>query len=128
MLQKVVIVQEGQWGIASRQGGDYDGWEKTLGRAIESARREDPVTHEKEKVAEVEFATLSDAMEMVSRSRVDVLVFDSRSMLHHARKVKQAYPKLKVVLFTGLIPEDEVILVSKGWPLGIDMVRRIILE
>lgn len=79
-------------------------------------------------MAEVEvMETANDALRLIMGEKIDVLVFISRGMMTKARKIKKEYPKLKIVLFTGLIPDEEIILVSKGWLLGVKETQRIIL-
>lgn len=122
-MKKIVIVKEGSWGSLTRQ--EYENWVDLVKRIMEGAEEVNPLTHQKEKAAEVEVVeTLSDALKQLGTT--DILVFVTRGMLSEARKVKRGHPRVKVVLFTGLIPDDEVILVSKRWAKP-EVIRTILL-
>ncbi len=126
-MQKVIIVKEGEWGTLSTKKGDYDSWLSILQEAVEDAVREGP-GGKKEKVATVEVVdTLDEALKKLQNERIDAIVFKSRGMLNEARKIKQEHRRTRVIVFTGLIPDDEVILIDKGWLLGREEIQRIIL-
>lgn len=78
--------------------------------------------------AEVETVeTVEDARERLSRGGVDVLVFNSRSQISAARELKRAFPNVPIIVMTGLIPKEEVIIVCKSW-LTNQGARHIILD
>src|SRR3989344_1402236 len=98
MMKKVVIVREGQWGLV------------------------------KKKIAEVEVVEASaEALLKLRMGGIDTLIFISRDKLAEARQIKKVHRRLKVVLFTGLIPEEEIILVDKGWLLDSREIKHIVL-
>ncbi|OGC47426.1 hypothetical protein A2713_02330 [candidate division WWE3 bacterium RIFCSPHIGHO2_01_FULL_35_17] len=120
-MRKVIIVQEGQWGIVTKK--NYDEFIKILKKIVENA-----VDGNKERIAEVEVVeTSAEALTRLEMKRIDTLIFISRDMLAEAKKIKKVHHRLKVVLFTGLIPEEEVILVDKGWLFSSKEIERIIL-
>lgn len=109
-MQKVVIVKEGEL-----KKGSYDLWVTLLKRMMDG-------------LAEVEVAeTFDDALVIMGKSEVDALIFISRSMIPRAREIKKERSRLKVVLFSGLIPDDEIILIDKAWGLSHEALRKIIL-
>ena len=55
------------------------------------------------------------------------LVFLSRSMIPAAQKIKAQRPRWDVIVFTGLIPEDEVKVVQKNW-LDVNFVKQVLLH
>lgn len=126
-MQRVIIVKEGEWGMLSTEKGDYDAWLGILQRAVEDAVAES-LDGKKLKMATVEVVdTLNEALEKLRNGRIDAIVFNSRGMLDQARKIKREHRNTKVIVFTGLIPDDEVILVDKGWLLDKKQIQRIIL-
>ena len=108
--KKVVIVNEGGWGMVTKK--DYDGIVKAIKWMLERATRE--ISGKEEKRAE--FVRVVDTTEKALEvNDVDVLIFNSRSMIPEAREIKKKYQRIKVIVLTALIPDDEIILVDKGW-------------
>ena len=126
-MKRVVFVNEGSWGEA--QDSDYDVWVQTIKRVLEGEENTSLKDgNKKEKVAKVDIVeSLQDALSIVNRGQVDTLVFRTRAMLDKAREVKKNHKHLRVVVFTGLVPDDEVILLQKGWG-GLDLVRDVCLR
>lgn len=126
-MKKVVIVREGGWGDLDSKKGSYDTYIAFLKRTIESAEEKDIPTGKMQKVAEVE---IIDDLAMVSArlsGSIDTLIFLSRGMLYSARKIKETHPQLKIVVFTGLIPDEEIIIIDKGWSLNPKQIQKVIL-
>jgi len=57
---------------------------------------------------------------------ITAVVFISRGMEKEAERIAKAYPKVRVIVFTGLIPEGKVIWVKKA-TVDIETVRKIVL-
>jgi len=45
----------------------------------------------------------------------DTLVFVTLGMRYKADEIKKKHPKLRVIITTGLLPEDEAIVVQRTW-------------
>lgn len=115
-MKRVLIVLEGQWGIATEE--DYKRIARSMKESIE--RREVVKDGKKERLATVIIVgTLGEAekilQDMPINYRIDVLFFLSRSAISQARAIKKKYPLLLVVVLTGLVPEDEIVIVNKNW-------------
>jgi hypothetical protein len=54
----------------------------------------------------------------------DVLVFLSRALIQSARETKHNHPNVRVVVITGLIPEEEVIILSSEWLGGVEALEK----
>ena len=122
MEKKVIIVKQGYWG--DMREGEYEAMISLLER------------RSVDEGVEVKLApTFADAQDLLKQEEASSLVFISRGMLHEARQIKDNYPKLRVVVFTGLLPEPEeypfslegLVLVDKGKMLGRAAVREAIL-
>ena len=111
--KRVVIVDEGRWGMATKK--DYDGVVRTIKWMLERATKK-IFGQEKKRAGFVKVVDTTEmVLEMIKSNDVDVLIFNSRSMISEAREIKRKYRHLKVIVLTGLIPDDEIILVDKGW-------------
>ena len=114
--KRVVIVSEGGWGKVTPL--EYEEQAQQFARTFEcvtgctfsSSSRTELLAEFVQVVA-----TAKEASELVRANAVDVVVFISRSMISEARELKKARSRLKVVVLTGLIPDDEIILVDKMW-------------
>ena len=114
--KRVVIVSEGEWGKVTPL--EYEEqvqqfartFERATGYTFSSSSRTELLAESVQVVA-----TAKEASELVRANTVDVVVFISRSMISEARELKKARPRLKVVVLTGLIPDDEIIFVDKTW-------------
>ncbi|MDO8577411.1 MAG: hypothetical protein Q7R55_00900 [Candidatus Wildermuthbacteria bacterium] len=130
MAKKVFIVQEGEWGQMHQKKGDYDSFVRRIKEILEEAERPVPFTggKQKGKVAEVQVVTdHKPALEIAQQDpRNSILVFVTRGMLGIAEEIKAANPKLKVVLFTGLFPEDRVVIATKV--VSRELVEDIVLD
>lgn len=107
MEKKVIIVREGHWGLTRE--GDYGTIIEMIKRFIEAQG------------AEVKMAETFDlALRQIEREKVDVVVFITRGMIRRARKLKDQYPKLRVVIFSSALPQEgeEPFLSLKGLTLA----------
>ena len=119
----VVIVDQGAWGIM--KPGEYDEGMRQLEETL-CALRMNPRTGKEEPAATVRRVPNLNALK--EGSTPDVVIFRTRGMLDAARAYKREHPGVNVIVFTGLIPDGEVLLVSKGWALSSEAVRSIVLD
>lgn len=124
--QTVAIVNAGGWGDLSAEKGSYDEFAGLVQGILERAERRgfDGAVY---KAAEPHVVrNIQEAL--VKLGGHGVLVFLTRGMLGEARRIKQQYTEIRVIVFTGLIPADDVIVVSKGWVLTSEQLERVILD
>lgn len=132
----VVIVREGTWGGITQERKDED--VAMLKRVLETPtvrfKTGEPNKKEEQR-ADVEIvATTDDARKrLVNRNPlVDVVVFDSAVNISDARALKRERPRLTVVVLTGMIPKDEVLILSRDWLDGgkdsIETMQSVILD
>ena len=128
--KRIIMVNEGSWGRAEEK--HYDAFMPAMQGALEHATKKDLHSGKEEKRAEfVKIVdTVEEALERVRRSDADILIFRSRSMISEARRINKQYRRLKVLVLTGLIPDDEVVLVDKGWiaHLGSQVLETIVFD
>ena len=67
-----------------------------------------------EKTATVEVVNSLDEVKQLLH-RTDILIFMTLGMRHEAELIKQKNPYIKVIVLTGLLQKDEVILIDKRW-------------
>jgi len=106
---KVLLVRGEGWGLRADNPDKYDKEIEMFAYLLSRAKR----SANSASVESVE--TFKEAKERVSKGDINVLVFISRSMIPEAREIKKANRKLKVIVLTGLIPDDEIIIISKLW-------------
>ncbi len=127
-MQTVVIVNAGGWGGLSAEKGSYDAFVETLREIVDRAERRSS-SFSGETTYRVAEAHVTRSVEEVLK-KLDghgVLVFVTRGMLGEARRIKREYPNIRVVVLTGDIPDDDVIVVSKRWILSNEQLERVIL-
>ncbi len=79
-----------------------------------------------EKAAEVHVArSINEALGILRGN--GILVFVTRGMLGEARRIKHQHPEIRVVVFTGDVPDDEVLIADKTLELTIEQPKRVIL-
>jgi len=125
--RKIVIINAGSWGMLERE--DYDSHLKALVPMLELAC--EPSEHEKEDLPDgVAYVTVissvEDAEALASRGLADIVIFISRGMLDEARAFRKAHSSSRVVLLTGLIPEEEVVILDKRWLVDSEMQRHLV--
>ena len=123
MRTKVAIVKAGEWGILSQAEGDYDYLVERLTDTVDQATTGSGPDASKAAESRVVGST-KEALSWLGRR--GVIVFVSRGMCREAQQVASEYPGIRVVLFTGLVPEGEVIFISKGWGLDHEQVERVL--
>ncbi len=114
-MQKVVIVASGGWGDLKPQ--DYRQFiEEHLKADLEEANKKyDQMKIENLKFSVEEAETSEEAVKRLAGSHNGFLVYVTRSKELEAEKVAKENPHLKVIVFTGLIPDGKVRYVNKGW-------------
>lgn len=127
MLQKVALVKAGEWGSKRQDKGDYDELVERLTNIVEEARQEAGPDRCKIKAAKSYVAgSTQEALSWLGGH--GVIVFVSRVMATEAKEVASKHPGIRVILFTGLIPEGEVVFISHGWLLQRKEMERILLD
>lgn len=104
---KIVISTEGGWGASTPQ--DKVALAETLKASLDFKFRNDT------NVCEVVIEDEVKVENGLKTPRPDILVFLSRSEIAKARAIKKAYPTVRVVVLTGLIPTDEVVVAATSW-------------
>lgn len=115
-MKRVIIILEGQWG--TQEKGHYKQYAEAIKRTIEGIKRRESRGPDEEEiqVAEVEIIdTYRQVRERIIKTNIDILIFLSRSMISKAKNVKKLWPSKDVLVLTGLIPEDEIIILNKTW-------------
>lgn len=126
MQRKVLFVREGTWGVATQE--DEDRYREMIERIVREIKTGGSGADRDAPVATVETVeTAEDAVRRLEQGDVDVLVFNSRSHVSTARELKKRFPRVKMVVMTGLIPKDEVIIVNKAWIHG-DVIRQLFID
>ncbi len=128
--RRVVFVAQGSWGDVREDDPCYTSQAEGLRQIVEAARRHDPDSGKEVPAATFEVVTNIAALrEQCGRyPRPDVVIFRSRGMLDAAREIVRVYPRVRVIVYTGLIPEGEVIFVEKGWILDDAVLRSILFS
>ncbi len=120
MRQKnVVIVKEGTYGGVKQE--DYDEIAEIVRRVLEGLTRKNSSNLlEEEKVfASVEVVNTAEDARNKSLNNLDILIFLTLAKTEVARAIKKERPQTDVIIYTGLIPDDEIIWINKGWPLEV---------
>ena len=103
-MQRVAIVNAGEWGDMKQSRGDYDLLVEELEGILKEAKP----------AAQVSVVpSTQDALYWVGTD-IGCIVYITRGMTREAKKVTAEHPDIRVVLFTGLLPEGEVVFVKKG--------------
>lgn len=128
--KRVVIVNAGGFGRLDASNGDYDGFIGLLSRFLDTLTQNAPVTGKEEKAVIVEVVTsVEEAEGRVNQGQVDCLIFITRGLLAEAKRIKMKHPHqgLKVIVFTSLMPENDLILLDKSW-LSSEALKAVILS
>ena len=62
-----------------------------------------------------EVPSLEQARELVRSSGVAILIFTTADLVHEAARIRQYYPKTRVVVLATEIPDDELVILKKEW-------------
>lgn len=128
-MQRVLIIKEGTW----RQGQAvaYEHYIEHLRRTLEEALKSS-ASGQQVNAAEVEVVDTFAAAESVIRLRAvneqpEIVIFVSRGMEKQAKALAVQHPEMKVMVFTGKLPEGEVIWVDKSSTAHSETLRRLVL-
>jgi len=113
MLTRVIIVKAGGRMSLSADAGDYDSMIEFLERTLNGFKS---VTEPEQNCAQATVVnSVEEAESAVEEGRADMLIFLTLGLRHEADRIKKQHPTVKVVVLTGLLPDDEVVLVEKEW-------------
>ena len=126
-MKRVLIVKEGQWGDMKPE--EYQPLINYFQQTLEKA--ELPSLYQegrKEKTVEVRIIeTAQDAEKILKTEGADAVLFISRGMEFTAERLATLYPRTRVIVFTGLIPERKVIWINKIW-LNPELIENVVLR
>jgi len=109
-MKKILIVKDGSFGLLSAEKGDYDSLIESIIRSLnESAKR----LHRGTKIKVLNKG--DDVAMNIANGEGDMVIFLSRSMIKCARDLKIQFPRTEIFVLTGLIPENEVVILNKLW-------------
>jgi len=125
-MKRVLIVKEGQWGSVKPE--EYEEQIELYQRILDEAK-----DYKGEKAAKVEVVATAEKAEKIIKTaplndKIDVVIFISRGMEWIAEKFAATYPRTRVIVFTGLIPEGKVIWLQKSATIGGETIRDIVLH
>ncbi len=120
MSKRVLIVKEGQWGWVEPE--EYQELIKLYTGILEEAK--DSLGNQLAQVTIVD--TIKEAEARI-RMEADVVVFVSRGVEEEAERIAREHPKIRVIVFTGLIPGGKVVWVQKTWAASRESIQNIIL-
>ncbi|MBI4032768.1 hypothetical protein HY374_03620 [Candidatus Berkelbacteria bacterium] len=121
MRTRVAIVNAGHWGNLREGDDDYTSLVEKLEESLKKAKRTDD-----QPAADVRVVRSTDEALAWLYNR-DVIIYISRGMTDEAKKVAAEHPRIRVILFTGLVPDGEVIFVSKTWVYSSEQIRNVVL-
>ncbi|MBI4132395.1 MAG: hypothetical protein HY474_02060 [Candidatus Sungbacteria bacterium] len=121
-MRKVAIVNTGGYGDHSAEKGSYDSLVETLERTLKQARRSD-----QQPAADVSVTrSTEEALQWVGG--YGTVVYVTRGMGRDAKKVAEEHPGVRVVIFTGAVPEREVFWFSKWWVSDTEQLEAVVLK
>ena len=127
--KRLAFVKEGGYGMVTQ--GEYDQLAESISDYYEhlvkvGVEKESSLSAEKSFASVEIIGSVEEAEKKARNHEIDVLVFLTRGQVEKARKIQKACPWLRVVIYTGLIPDDEIIWVNKVWRM--DTVEDILLH
>lgn len=120
-MKRVIIVGEGTWGQATP--GDYKDlvelFRDSLGGAVDSYSIPGSDQAENEKIFRVEVVATAVEAEQIIKSAalnqpIEKVIFVSRGMELIAERLAATYPQIRVIIFSGLVPEGKIVWVNKS--------------
>ena len=109
MQTRVAIVKAGHWGNLRQSKGDYDFVVQELEASLKEAASSDGKPCAEVRVVE---STEEALAWLYSRG---IIVYISRGMTDEAKKVAAEHRYIRAILFTGVIPDGEVVFLRKSW-------------
>ncbi|MFC1598611.1 hypothetical protein ACFL2U_01185 [Patescibacteria group bacterium] len=122
MKKNVVLVRQGGWGQVTKP--EYHKFGEFLRRQVEK------LNAKKSEQDQINFEIVDDIEAINDRlhtlNDIDTLIFISRSEIDNARKIKKQYSHIEnVIVLTGLIPDDEILIIEKTW-LTEDLLKQLL--
>ena len=122
--RRVLIVRAGGWDKVSAEAGDYDPLIEMIKAQVREITKNVPAMP-----VEVVVAGNIDEADKIMFADFYAVIFLTRSMMAKAREMKaifrQRHRNTKVIVLTGLMPEEDVIIVHKDW-LTYDLINSIL--
>ena len=123
----IAIVIEGTWGMSNKEmneqfAGHIERWATPDESGKDGYANYEVTTKTVETTKEA-----TDYLDGICCGVTKKLVFLSRSMIPTAQRIKVQQPRWDVIVFTGLIPEDEIKVVQKNW-LDARCIKQILLH
>lgn len=110
-----ILLVRGTWGDVSRKEADQI--TDLVAEHLRKLQRKDTQTGEM--IPRVNVEVVENETEARTRlfrqPRIKTVVFCSRGLVEAARRTKQEFKTTSVVVFTGLVPDDEILFVRKTW-------------
>ena len=108
MIRNIVLVKQGGWGQVTKP--EYEDFISYMKRNIEKI----------ESNIEIKFDVVDSLDDIKDRltvlNDIHTLIFISRSEIETARKIRKQYSHINnVIVLTGLIPDDEILIIEKPW-------------
>lgn len=113
--RKHILLVQGTWGGLSRETADQY-MEVCLVRPLQEQKRQDPRSGELEPANEVMICDKETTAELdgvIQEFQPELVIFNSRSHCELAHAFKKNHPNIIVVVVTGLVPKDEIIVLDK---------------
>jgi len=121
MYKRVFIVAEGQWGMVTSE--EYKEQVERYRRILEEAK-----DFQGNRAAEVTIIdTIAEAEKRLA-TEADVVVFISRGVEKAAERIVREHPRVRVIVFTGLIPEGKIVWVRKMFTADRETIQNIVLH
>ena len=120
MFKRVFIVREGSWGQVTDEeyGEQVEMYKDILAGVKDNYGNEEAVVEVIETIAEAERRVSLEA---------DKVVFISRGAEQAAERIAKANPHVRVVIFSGLIPDGKVVWAHKISTANPKMITNIVL-
>lgn len=127
MEKRIAIINQGEWGMMEQSQGDYDPIVGALEGMLSTIM--DPLLHVGREPPKGEVRVIDDAVEAQRWLRDgDIAIFITRGMISVAKRLAAERPRLKVFLFSGLVPNGEVVFAPKGIIPNEDALEQLIFH
>lgn len=128
--ERIVIVRQSAWGGVKKE--TYDSQINLIKEALEEATEKyyhQGKERERKRAKSVEVVdTIEEVWKKAKRDEMNILIFLSAGRASEARAIKEKYRHLKVLILTGLIPDGEIIWVSKRWASEMKILKTIVFD
>jgi hypothetical protein len=121
MYKRVFIVKEGRWGTVKPEV--YREQIEMYQRYLDEAK-----DFQGKKAAQVTVVDTAEEAEKRVKMEADVVVFISKGMEREAEKMARENQRVRVVVFTGDIPEGKIVWALKSTTAGRGLIQDIVLN